>query len=156
MNNLSRTIQDRDSLSKLRNSLPEYRKMDEKDTPLPNIPGPISKGKFLAELAIKMDQNNKGEDPMKEEVIYFDGMHKRVKQWKTLTAWAYHPLTRSLLRFATMECKGETTESVTLFWNLFNMILQEVKNDEEYKFIPKAFITDDAGENLNGIDAAFG
>ena len=36
------------------------------------------------------------------------------------------------------------------------MILQKVKNDEEYKFNPKAFITDEAGANLNGIAAAFG
>ena len=110
----------------------------------------------MAELAIKMDHDSNGEDPMKNEVIYFDGMHKRVKQWKTLTAWAYHPPTRRLLRYATMECKGETTESVTLFWQLFNRILQEVKCDENYKFNPKAFITDEAGANINGIAAAFG
>ena len=65
----------------------------------------------MAELAIRMDQDNQAEDSMKIEVIYFDRMHKRVKQWKTLTAWAYHPPTRRLLRFAIMEYKGETTES---------------------------------------------
>ena len=71
----------------------------------------------MAELAIKMDQDSNGEDPMNNEVIYFDGMHKRVKQWKTSTAWAYHPQTRRLLRYATMECKGETIESVTCSGN---------------------------------------
>ena len=91
----------------------------------------------MAELAIKMDHDSNGEDPMNNEVIYFDGMHKRVKQWKTLTAWAYHPPTRRLLRYATMECKGETTESVTLFWQLFNRILQEMKCDETTSSIQK-------------------
>ena len=48
MNNLSRTLQDRNSLLKLRNSLLDCRnKMYKKDTPLSNIPGAISKGKFF-------------------------------------------------------------------------------------------------------------
>ena len=87
--------------------------------------------RIMANLAIKMDENGDGDDPIKTEHVYFDGMHKRVNNWKTLTAWVYHPASRKLLRLATMECKGENTESVKKFWTLFNEVLREVKQDSK-------------------------
>ena len=112
--------------------------------------------RIMANLAIKMDENGDGDDPMKTEHVYFDGMHERVNNWKTLTAWVYHPASRKLLRLATMECKGENTESVKKIWTIFNEILREVKQDTNYLFNPKGFLTDEAGANINGIIGAFG
>ena len=83
-------------------------------------------------------------------------MHKRVNNWKTLTAWVYHPASRKLLRLATMECKGENTESVKKIWTLFNEVLREVKQDNNYMFNPKGFLTDEAGGNINNIVGVFG
>ena len=112
--------------------------------------------RVMANIAIKMDVNGNGEDPLKHEMVYFDGMHSRVNQWKTLTAWVYHPPSRKLLRIATMECKGENAETVKKFWTTLNEILREVKQDQNYLFNPKGFLTDEAGANINGILGAFG
>ena len=112
--------------------------------------------RVMANIAIKMDVNGNGEDPLKHEMVYFDGMHSRVNQWKTLTAWVYHPPSRKFLRIATMECKGENAEAVKKFWTTLNEILREVKQDQNYLFNPKGFLTDEAGANINGISGAFG
>ena len=55
-----------------------------------------------------------------------------------------------------MEVKGETTESVSLFWTTLNKMLQEVFNDETIYFNPYMFITDEAGANHNGIMKVYG
>ena len=36
-------------------------------------------------LALSMDQNATTKSPLQEEIAYFDGMHSRCKNWKTLT-----------------------------------------------------------------------
>ena len=46
--------------------------------------------------------------------------------------------------------------SVKKFWTTFNDILREVKQDQNYFFNPKGFLTDEAGANINGILGAFG
>lgn len=109
----------------------------------------------MAEIAISMDISNSDNNDLKNEFVYFDGMHSRCKSWKTLTTWVYHPPSRRLLRLATMEVKGETSEYVGLFWKLFNEVLSGVKG-EEYIFNPRGFITDEAGANFNGISREFG
>ena len=69
------------------------------------------------------------EDPIKDEVIYFDGMQKRVKQWTTSRAMGIPPTHNDAPEIYNHGIQGETKESATLFWNLFNRILQEVTND---------------------------
>ena len=98
----------------------------------------------MANIMNNMDQNNRNSNPMQEEPAYFNGMHKRCKGWKTLTLWVYHPL------------KGETSESVALFWKTLNNMLKEVFNDNTRYFNPFLFITDEAGANYNGILKVYG
>ena len=74
----------------------------------------------MGRLMDNMNQNNKTHGPLMDEVCYFDGMHKRCQGWKTLTLWVFHPSSRRLMRLATMEVKGETTDSVALFWTTLN------------------------------------
>ena len=69
----------------------------------------------MASLCLNMDQNNPTENPLQSEPAYFDGMHKRCQGWKTLTLWVHHPSSRKLMRLATMEVQGETSDSVALF-----------------------------------------
>ena len=50
--------------------------------------------KTSLEIAAKMGgaKQAKGEDSqLKEEPAYFDGMHNRVRLYKTLTMWTFHP-----------------------------------------------------------------
>ena len=110
----------------------------------------------MANLCLNMDQNNPVQNPLMSEPAYFDGMHKRCQGWKTLTLWVYHPASRKLMRLATMEVQGETSESTALFWENLNSMLREVKQDEGISFNPSLFITDEAGANFNGIRKVFG
>ena len=77
----------------------------------------------MCNIMKSMDQKNPLHSPLQEEPAYFDGMHKRCKGWKTLTLWVFHPSSRRLMKLATMEVKGETTESVSLFWTTLNKML---------------------------------
>lgn len=112
--------------------------------------------KRMANLMINMDQDQPLDSPLKEEPVYFDGMHKRCVGWKTLTSWVYHMASRKLMRLATCEVKGETSESCAQFWKLVNQMLREVTKKKNYKFNPKYFIVDEAGANFNGIQEVFG
>ena len=110
----------------------------------------------MANLCLNMDQNNPTQNPLQSEPAYFDGMHKRCQGWKTLTLWVHHPSSRKLMKLATMEVQGETSDSVALFWENLNAVLREVKGDESIYFNPSMFITDEAGANFNGIYKVFG
>ena len=110
----------------------------------------------MCNIMRSMDQKNPVKSLLQQEPAYFDGMHKRCKGWKTLTLWVYHPSPRRLMRLATMEVKGETTESVALFWTILNNMLQEVFADKSIYFNPYLFITDEAGANYNGIMQVYG
>ena len=110
----------------------------------------------MCNIMKSMDQKNPVHNLLQEEPAYFHGMHKRSKGWKTLTLWVFQPSSRRLIRLVTMEVKGETTESVSLFWTTLNKMLQEVFNDETIFFNPYMFITDEAGANYNGIMKVYG
>ena len=60
------------------------------------------------------------------------------------------------MRLATIEVKGETSESTALFWSTLNEMLKEVSGNENTYFNPLMFITDEAGPNHNGILKVFG
>ena len=112
--------------------------------------------KRMANLMLNMDQNRIHDNPLKHEPCYFDGMHKRCQNWKTLTLWVYHASSRKLMRLATCEVKGETSDSCALFWETLNQMLREVSKDDNIKFNPYLFIVDEAGANFNGIQKVFG
>ena len=110
-----------------------------------------------AELALEMDY----EDPenrscLKEEPVYCDTMHSRVEHYKNITAWVKNPITRAVMRIATMEAKNEDTPTMTLFFNLLNEVLQKVSGKPKYKFNPSRFYVDEAGANKNAIAKVFG
>ena len=54
-----------------------------------------------------------------------------------------------------MEIKGETADSIALFWTTLNEMLSEVSGKDTY-FNPWMFITDEAAANHNGILKVFG
>ena len=116
----------------------------------------FNSSKKMAQLAINMDQIQYIKCPLMDELAYFDGMHKRCQGWKILTLWLYHPASCRLYRIATMEVKAEDSANCAEFWNVLNEMLREIKNDDNYYFNPKRFITGKAGANHNGISAILG
>ena len=99
----------------------------------------------MAQLVINMDQNQLTKYTLMEEHVYFDGMHKCCQGWKTLTLWLYHPSSCRLYRIATMEVKAEDSANCAEFWKVFNEMLQELCNDENYYFNP---IIEEEGGNF--------
>ena len=56
-----------------------------------------------AEVAINMDVSSSSYNAMQDEVAYFNGTHTRVKGFKTLLLWVYHPAMHKILCLATIE-----------------------------------------------------
>ena len=83
--------------------------------------------KCAAELAIEMDcENPKNRSCLKEEPVYCNTMHSRVDGYKNITAWVKNPITRSVMRIATMEAKREDTPTMVMFFKLLNEMLRKV------------------------------
>ena len=61
----------------------------------------------------------------------------------------------SILRLAMMEVKSESTHEISIFWELFNQILSEIKG-KNYKFNPKSIMVDENGANYCTIRKVFG
>ena len=82
----------------------------------------------MAQLAIDMDQDGP-EHPLQGEEAYFDGCHSRCTGYKSLALFVYHTAMCHILRLATMEVKSESTHETSIFWELFNEILSEIKGE---------------------------
>ena len=99
----------------------------------------------MAQLAIDMDQDGP-EHPLQGKEAYFDGCHSRCAGYKTLALFVYHTAMHRILRLAMMEVKRESTHEISIFWELFNEILSEIKG-RNYKFNPKSIMVDENGAN---------
>ena len=60
-----------------------------------------------------------------------------------------------ILRLATMEVKSESTHEITVFWELFNEILSDIKG-RDYKFSPRAIMVNENCANYCAIQKVFG
>ena len=93
------------------------------------------------EIALKMkqklDSDEHAPNSLSAEYAYFDGMHSRIRGYKTLTLWVYYPRMCKVVLLAVMETKSKNTDMVTLFFNLFNQCLKELTGDSSYTFSPQ-------------------
>ena len=107
------------------------------------------------ETGLKMDAEMRPLDGKRSilsyEKSYFNGMHKWVHGFKTLTLWVHHPGMRRMKRLASMDCKRETKDMVSLFFQLFNSALQDFTGDPKYMFNPAMVVTDEAGAIHQGL-----
>ena len=108
----------------------------------------------MAQLAIDMDKNGP-EHPLQSKDAYFDGCHSRCTGYKTLALFVYHTAMCHMLRLAMMEGKSESTQEISLFWELFNEILSEIKG-KNYKVNSKSIMVDENGANYCTIRKVFG
>ena len=97
-----------------------------------------------------------GDSYLNVEYCFFDGKHKRCRDFVTLTASVYNPLLRKQIPLAIMDTESENTECVTLFWNIFQEALRKCLGKEDATFNPIGWCTDMAGENMHGIKDVFG
>ena len=106
----------------------------------------------IAQLAIDMDHDGL-EHPLQCEDAYFDGCHSRCAGYKTLALFVYHTAMHCILRLAMMEVKSESTHEISIFWELFNEILSEIKGRN---FNPKSIMVDENSANYCAIRRVFG
>ena len=110
----------------------------------------------MAKLAIAMDCDGEGDNPLKDEIAYFDAIHTRVVGYKSIALWVLHPATHSLLRLCNMEMKSESTLNIAQFFELFNEILSQVKGEENYRFNPIKIMSDELAANKAALRQVFG
>ena len=111
------------------------------------------------EIGLKMDRDYRCKGirmALSHEKAFFDGMHSRCRDYKTLTLWTCHPGMRRVLRLATMECEQENTESIKKFFTLWNEALSKVKGEEGYKFNPDGIMMDEGAANFRAIEEVYG
>ena len=108
----------------------------------------------MAQLTIGMDQESL-EHPLQGEEAYFDGCHSRCSGYRTLALFVYHTAMFHILRLATIEVKSKSTCEITIFWELFNEILSDIKG-RDYKFNLRAIMVDENSANYCAIRKVFG
>ena len=108
------------------------------------------------QIAMDMDIDAHGDNPLKEEEAFFDGQHSRVCNFKTLSLFTLHPALKKLVRIASMEVKSESTQHIAIFWLLLNEVLEQYSGIQDYKFNPTTIIVDEAGANYCSIQEVFG
>ena len=107
--------------------------------------------KSKMELASKMCSS---ESIISGELCSFDGKDGRVKNFKTLTASAYHTLLKRQIPLAIMECKHEDLVHCELFWRLFSEAYKKANHTNE-KFHPTGWSTDMATSNFNCLERIY-
>ena len=111
------------------------------------------------EIALKMAgkiQIGEEDSTRITEPAYFDGMHKRVKKFVTLTMWVFHPGMRGMIILSVMECPQENTENIELFFRNFNSALGEYLKEDNYLRDPFLLMVDEKGANFKAISCVYG
>ena len=108
-------------------------------------------------LAIQMNVlDPKNQSLMKEEFLFLDTMHGRVKNMKTVTAWSYSTAARKMMCIATFECEKEDRTNITIFLELLYNSMKEFLGQDDYDWLPRGFLVDAAGANFHAIRNIFG
>ena len=82
--------------------------------------------KLKMEIAAKVSNTTKS--LLANEYCAFDGKVKRTKGFTTLTSSIYHPFLQEQVPLGIMECISEDTESVAMYWKLFNEAYKSANN----------------------------
>ena len=86
---------------------------------------------------------------------YFDGYHSRCVGYKALALFVYDTAMHHILRLTTMEVTSKSTHEITIFWELFNEILINIKG-RDYKFNLRAIMVNENSDNYCVIRKVFG
>ena len=108
----------------------------------------------MALRAIRMDVN--GEQDSLQENAYFNAMHTRVHRFKSFALWLIHGPMREMLRLASMEMRSENTNDISIFFMLFNEVLEQVSGIKGYKFNLRCSMCDEGGTNYRAVREVYG
>ena len=80
----------------------------------------------LRQMKFASKKNCCGHHFLHDEYWFFDGNHKRVCDYVTLTASFYHPTLQKPVVLATMQCKHNNEKFIETFWKQFNEAFNQV------------------------------
>ena len=63
---------------------------------------------------------------------------------------------REMLRLASMEMRSENTNDISIFFTLFNEVLEEVSGIKGYKFNLRCFMCDEGDANYRAVREVYG
>ena len=113
--------------------------------------------RIACEIGLLMDQENELHNVLMDEDAYFDGAHNRCRDFISLALWVYHTSMRKLLKLACMECRTESTQTIAMFFKIWNKALMVSSGrTTPYKFNPRHIMVDSAGSNYRGIKEVYG
>ena len=113
--------------------------------------------RIACEIGILMDQENELHNVLMDEDAYFDGAHNRCRDFISLALWVYHTSMRKLLKLACMECRTESSQTIGMFFKIWNKALMVAsKKTTPYFFNPRHIMVDSAGSNYRGIKEVYG
>ena len=121
----------------------------------PDLPSYVFKTS-AAKLLMARDMDKDGSHFLNQEFCFFDGKHKRCRNFVTLTASVYHPLLRRQVPLAIMDTESEDSKCISLFWTLLQEALRKQLCDNAVIFNPMGWARDMAGSNLVVIWDVFG
>ena len=108
-------------------------------------------------MALKMGQKikiGKEDSSLNKEPAYCDGMHKRVKNFVTLTLWVFSPRDEKHANFG---CNGnEDTANIELFFKTFNEAMGKYLGEPRYISDPFLLMMDEKRANFEAISRVFG
>ena len=108
----------------------------------------------MAEIALQMNKDAL-ENLLQLENAYFNATHMRVCGFKTFGLWRIHPAMKQILCLASVEIRSENYVHISVFFQLFNRMLSEVKG-EDVMFKPRYFVCDEGGTNYKAIHEVYG
>ena len=111
--------------------------------------------KAAVEIMLQMDRSE-SDTAQRDELAFFDGKHGRVNGFKSLGMWTLHHGLGKIVCLATMEARSEDTKNCVTFFQLVNKALQKFTGIPDYKFNPKAIMSDSAGSIENAVRIVFG
>ena len=109
----------------------------------------------MALWAIRMDINGE-EDGLQKENAYFNAVRTRIHRFKSFTLWLIHGPMREMLRLASMEMRSENINDISIFFTLFNEVLEQVSGIKGYKFNLRCFMCDEGGANYRAVREVYG
>ena len=90
----------------------------------------LSSSKLAKQVAIQMDKDGEA-NCLQQEVAFFDGTFNRVFGFVSFALWVFHPTLCRVIRLANMEMRSENTADISVFFMLFNEVLQYASGDKD-------------------------
>ena len=93
---------------------------------------------------------------LRHEPVFFDGMHKCIKYFVSLTLWVFHPAMRMMIMLAVMGTPREHSDDIKIFFNTFNKALGDYLAEPDYIWDPYLIMMDHKGANFEALERVYG